>query len=178
MALVIVLCVVLTVAAVALGTIWSLHRAYPYDWKADITANSALYGQDPLFIASVIRTESGWRTGAKSSVGAMGLMQIMPDTGKWIASKNKWEYSQDKLTDGAYNIKLGCWYIDYLTRKFNGDKVLVLASYNAGENKVHEWVTEGRFANGQSDIPYPETRSFVRKVMDAYEKYKFLYQNR
>jgi soluble lytic murein transglycosylase len=176
--LVILLCIVMVAAAVVLGTMWSLYRAYPYNFQAEIKDNAAKYNQDPLFIASVIRTESGWRTNAVSGVGATGLMQLMPKTGEEIAKKNDWIYTNEKLTDPVYNIQLGCWYIDYLNRKFDGDQKIALAAYNAGDNKVREWIAEGRLKEGQLDIPFPETRSFVRKVMDAYEKYKFLYKDR
>lgn len=174
-AIAIVVAVLLLGLAVALGWLWSQYRAYPYQWQEEIRANAAQYGQDPLFIAAIIRTESSWRPGAESSVGAMGLMQIMPDTGAWIASKNGWEYEESQLADGPANIRLGCWYVDYLSRKFGGDQTLLLAAYNAGENKVSQWVDEGRMKQGGTGIPYPETREFVRKVMDAYEKYQFLY---
>lgn len=174
-ALVIFLGVVLTAAAVALGGLWAVYRAYPYEHRAAIEECAALYGQDPLWVAAVIRTESSWRPNAVSGVGATGLMQIMPETGSWIAGKNGWEYADELLTDPVYNIRLGCWYLDYLARRFGGDRTRILAAYNAGENKVGQWVSEGLFDEGRAEIPYAETRSFVRKVMDAYEKYQFLY---
>lgn len=174
-ALAVILCAVLVASAIALGSLWALYRAYPYNFRQDVESNAALYGLDPLLVASVIRTESSWRTAAKSSVGATGLMQLMPDTGKWIAAKNGWEYKEAVLTDGAANIRLGCWYLGYLRDKFGGDLTLALAAYNAGDNIVEKWVSEGRFNSAEPDIPFPETRSFVKKVMDSYEKYKFLY---
>lgn len=173
--LAIILCVVLVGTAVALGTMWALYRSYPMNFRQDIEQNAARCNIDPLLVAAVIRTESSWKTGAVSSVGATGLMQIMPDTGKWIASKNDWEYSDDKLTDGPYNIRLGSWYVAYLLERFEGNQTLALAAYNAGENNVNKWVSEGRFKEGRMDIPFAETRNFVRKVTDAYEKYKILY---
>lgn len=168
--------VLLVGLAVALGSLWSLYRAYPYKWQDEIKANAALYGQDPLFIAAVIRTESSWRESVMSSVGAAGLMQIMPETGEWIAGKNGWEYSDGMLYHGADNIRLGCWYIDYLSKKFGGDTRLILAAYNAGENKVEDWIAEGRMKDGGAGIPYSETANFVKRVLDAYDKYKMLYK--
>jgi soluble lytic murein transglycosylase len=174
-AVAVILCVVLVAAAVTLGALWALYRAYPYNYRQDLKDSAAQFGLDPLLVAAVIKTESSWRPAVKSGVGATGLMQIMPDTGRWIAGKNGWEYDEDKLTDAAYNIRLGCWYLAYLSGKFDGSQTLTLAAYNAGDNTVEQWISEGRFENGRVDIPFPETRSFVRKVMDAYEKYKFLY---
>ena len=177
-ALAIFLCVILLAAALGLGYRWSQLRAYPYNYQTIIEQNAAKYGEDPLFIASVIRTESSWKPNAASSVGAKGLMQIMPNTGKEIATKNKWEYSEEKLTDPAFSIQLGCWYIDHLSKNFNGDKTLILAAYNAGESRVRDWVSKGYFKDGYADIPYPETRSYVGKVLNAYEKYKSLYKSK
>jgi soluble lytic murein transglycosylase len=177
-ALAALLCILLVGAAVALGSIWSLYRAYPYEYRAEVEENAAHYGQDPLFVAAVIRTESRWKPGAESSAHAVGLMQIMPATGEWIAELNGWDYERDMLKDAAYNIRSGCWYLDYLSKKFGGDMTVVLAAYNAGENVVKKWVAQGLFEDGVGGIPYPETRSYVGKVKDAYEKYKFLYKSR
>jgi soluble lytic murein transglycosylase len=171
----VILCVVLLAAALTLGGLWVYYRAYPYNLRQDVERNAALYGLDPLLVAAVIRTESSWRAGAQSSVGATGLMQLMPDTGEWIAAKNGWEYDEANLTDGAANIRLGCWYLGYLRDKFGGNLTLTLAAYNAGDNTVEKWASEGRFDGAEPDIPFPETRSFVKKVMDSYETYKFLY---
>jgi soluble lytic murein transglycosylase len=177
-ALAVLLCVLLLGAAVTLGSIWSLYRAYPYDNRDAIEESAAEFGQDPLLVAAVIRTESGWRPGAVSSVGATGLMQVMPDTGSWIAKLNGWDYSEDMLKKPDYNIRLGCWYLKYLSDKFGGDLAVTLAAYNAGDNKVKQWISEGRYKDGKLDIPYQETRSFVTKVENAYEKYQFLYKSR
>jgi soluble lytic murein transglycosylase len=169
---------ILLVGSAALGAALALYHFYPYNYRAAIEENAALYGQDSLLVAAIIRTESGWRPGAESGAGATGLMQIMPATGSWIASLNGWEYEDGMLADADYNIRLGCWYMDYLAHKFGGDTTLVLAAYNAGENTVKRWVSEGRFGKGTDGIPYAETRSFVKKVKSAYEIYRFLYKGR
>ena len=171
----VVLAVVLTVAAIALGSVWAMYRAYPYDHREAIEQNAALYGQDPLLIAAIIRTESHFNAEAHSVVGAVGLMQLMPDTAKWIAGKNGWDYDETMLIDGDTNIRLGCWYVNYLSERFDGDTDRYLSAYNAGESNVRQWVADGRFEGGRRDIPFDETRSFVQKVMNSYEKYKILY---
>ena len=176
--LALVLASVLVLGAVAAASVWGMYRAYPYDYRAAIEGNADLYGQDPLFIAAIVRTESGCKPDAVSGAGAVGLMQIMPETGEWIAKKNNWEFAPEKLRDGEYNIQLGCWYVDYLSDRFGQDWTLTLAAYNAGENTVRKWAGEGRFAPGKYDIPYRETSSFVRKVLNAYEWYQRLYKGR
>lgn len=177
-ALAVLLCVLLLGAAVVLGSIWSLYRSYPYSHREAVEQSAAEFGLDPLLVAAVIRTESGWRPAAVSGVGATGLMQVMPGTGEWIAKRNGWDYSDEMLKEPDNNIRLGCWYLKYLSGKFDGDMAVALAAYNAGDNKVRQWISEGRYKDGQLDIPYPETKSFVNKVESAYEKYKFLYQSR
>jgi len=176
--LVILLCALLMLAAVAVGCLWAAYRSYPYKFKDSIEKYAGPYGISPMFVAAVIRTESSWNPDAVSGAGAAGLMQIMPSTGSWIAQKNGWDYDDAMLEDPGFNIRLGCWYIDYLSKKFGGDKTLMLAAYNAGENAVKRWVAGGLLEGGIDGIPYAETRNYVRKVLDAYEKYKFLYGNR
>ena len=169
------LAVALLLVAAALGGLWVMLRMYPYDLQPVIEEAAGKYALDPLFVAAVIRTESNFKTDARSSAGAVGLMQIMPDTGQWIAGKNKWDFSQEMLLDGKYSIEAGCWYLDYLTKEFGGNTTMALAAYNAGDGKVRKWVAEGRFNQGKYDIPFKETRIFVKKVLDAYDKYKLLY---
>ena len=171
----VLLTVGLTLLAVVLGGVWALYRAYPYDLREVIEQTAGQYDLDPLFVAAVVRTESHFNAEAQSSAGAVGLMQLMPDTARWIAKKNDWDYSDELLLDERYNIQLGCWYLDYLNDRFDGDSDRLLAAYNAGENNVRRWVEEGRFDGDTPDIPFRETRSFVQKVMNAYEKYHMLY---
>jgi soluble lytic murein transglycosylase len=176
--LIILVCIVLAVAAVAGGCLWAAYRSYPYKFKDSVESYAGQYGLSPLLVAAVIRSESSWNPDAVSGAGAAGLMQIMPSTGSWIAQKNGWDYSDVMLLDASYNIRLGCWYLNYLSDKFDGDATRILAAYNAGPNKVLKWDAEGRFQDGHLDIPIPETKNYVRKVLDAYEKYKFLYGGR
>lgn len=134
------------------------------------------YELDPYLVAAVIYTESSFDEKAESSKGAIGLMQIMPDTGKWIAKKLKIdEYS---LYDAETSIRMGCWYLNYLSERFNGNTDNILAGYNAGPNKVASWLKDSRYSeNGitLSNIPYQETEDYVYKVNKYYEIYKELY---
>ncbi len=165
----------LVAGAAALGAYWVQLRLYPYDLQPVIEPAAARYGLDPLFVAAVIRTESNFRADARSGVGALGLMQIMPDTGEWIAGKNNWSYSDDMLLDRGYNIEMGCWYLNYLSGRFDSDTTLALAAYNAGEGTVRKWVQQGGIGVNGEDIPFAETRNFVKRVLNAYEAYKRLY---
>jgi len=129
-------------------------------------------------VAAIIYVESRFEPSACSSKDAMGLMQITPNTGKWIASRLGIEKYDDKmLLDPQTNIEFGIWYLDDLRKEFKGDIQLLLAAYNAGRGNVKQWVDSGLIKNGSdaSAIPFAETRNYINKVMEAYEHYKKLY---
>lgn len=175
-----VLLVIITCAAAVL---WIAvprleQQTYPLKYEHQIALNADLYGIDPYLVAAVIRTESGFDPQAVSSAGARGLMQLMPETGQWIASKlDVSEYTDDLLFQPDINIQFGCWYLSFLEDRFDGKHDLVAAAYNAGHNRVSEWLgdesisTEGELTN----IPYRETSKYVARVSDAEQKYKKYY---
>lgn len=136
---------------------------------------------DPYLIAALIKTESNFRADAKSPKGALGLMQIMPKTGYWIAEQlGDEDFDPRLLTDPETNLMLGSWYLAQLFEEFDNDPILVLAAYNGGRGNVEQWLDEHRWsgeANNLEQIPFPETRQFVRKVLLTYRIYNFLYRN-
>ncbi|MEG0144431.1 MAG: lytic transglycosylase domain-containing protein, partial [Clostridia bacterium] len=117
-----------------------------------------------------------FRPEAVSSAGAVGLMQIMPQTGKWVAEKlGEGDYQLQKLTDPETNIRYGCWYLNYLNGRFDEDMTKVTAAYHAGGGRVNEWLEdEANSKDGKklSNIPSDVTRAYVKNVYAAYEKYK------
>ncbi|MBJ7347504.1 MAG: lytic transglycosylase domain-containing protein [Thermoleophilaceae bacterium] len=134
---------------------------------------------DPALIAAVIYRETGFRP-RRSSAGALGLMQILPDTATFIAQKtggSKFEVAD--LATPQINIAYGSWYLAYLLRRYDGHEVSALAAYNAGEGKVDQWVAgRGRVGGGLTDvseIPYPETRKYVSDVLRARDEYRRQY---
>jgi soluble lytic murein transglycosylase len=134
---------------------------------------------DPALIAGVIYAESHFRD-QTSQAGAKGLMQVMPETADYIAQKSGGTaFVQGDLATPQVNIAYGSWYLRYLLQKYEGRVVLALAAYNAGEGKVDEWVA-GASANGEmfraaDHIPFPETRSYVERVLDARGRYRRTY---
>ena len=129
---------------------------------------------NPALAFAVIRAESGFDKNAKSKKGALGLMQIMPETASYIAEMCSYGGKID-LLDPDCNIKLGCCYLSYLLNKFEIEKVAVCA-YNAGETKVTGWLKNRNYSSDGKDlikIPYAETREYCLKV----EKYKNRYEN-
>ena len=134
---------------------------------------------DASLIAAVIYAESRFRY-QTSHVGATGLMQIMPETADYIARKTGGtQFKREDLATPQINIAYGTWYLRYLLNKYDGNTILTLAAYNAGEGKVDEWLA-GAAADGEAfdrrrHIPFPETSEYVEKVLDARRQYREQY---
>jgi len=155
-----------------------IRKIYPLTYEADIMSQAKVYDLDPYFVCAVIWAESGFDENAESSRGARGLMQIMPDTGQWVAEKNDIEsFHIDDLYEPDVNIMLGCWYLKYLENRFDGDITLILAAYNGGPNRVAEWLKQSDYSDGETlhTIPLTETKEYVEKVLMAYEIYQTYY---
>ncbi len=182
-AVIIVVCAVIAVMAV-LGGIYvfgdgNWQSKYPLKYEDLIVKYADEYEIDPYFVAAVINTESGFDTQAVSGAGAMGLMQVMPETGEWIAGKLKLEaFNKDMLLDPETNIEMGCWYLSFLKERFPNEQT-VMAAYNAGHGKVKEWLDDAQYSSDGAAldaIPFKETENYVKKVTNAYEKYKAHYE--
>ena len=150
-------------------------------WQDLIEHYAAIYNLNPAFVTAVIRNESSFRTTAVSSVGARGLMQMMPDTAEWIAGKLGESYDFDRLYDPETSIRYGCWYLGYLADLFAGDTVLVCAAYHAGQGEVWGWLGNTAISpDGATvpiaNIPISNTRTYAERVTYAYGVYeKLLY---
>lgn len=173
---------VITVAVLLLvisQTRWFNRMLYPIDYRENIFKYANEYNIDPYLIAAIIKTESNFKPQAESSQGAVGMMQIMPETGAWVSSQiNISNYSENKLNDPDTNIKIGTWYISSLKKEFNNDMILALASYNGGRGNVKEWLDKKQWTGEHAtieQIPFPETRKYVEKVLENYKKYRWIY---
>ncbi|MEB3299682.1 MAG: lytic transglycosylase domain-containing protein [Candidatus Sericytochromatia bacterium] len=142
-------------------------RVFPYAHRGLIEREASRQGLDPLLVAAVIRIESGFDPRAVSSAGACGLMQLMPDTARWMAGKAGEPDPTGHLEDPAVNVRLGTAYLRYLHGPFRGDRRRVLAAYNAGAANVMRWST--------LDEAFPETRTYVWRAEWAYRAYRVLY---
>ena len=152
---------------------------YPYQHQELVTMYAEANGVSPALVASVIKHESKFAHQAHSPRGAVGLMQLMPETAEWIAGQlGEEDFSLEKLREPEMNIRYGTWYLALLEREFDGNQVLTLAAYNAGRGTVHEWMEERGWASNFSDIsaiPYPETRFYVGRVLKDKKQYETLY---
>jgi len=152
---------------------------YPYPYRPVIEHYAKEYGVDPLLVVAVIREESKFLPRSESHKGAMGLMQLMPDTARWIAqSLGDTHFAEEEMIIPEKNIQYGTWYLASLAREFKGNKMLVLAAYNGGSGHVRGWIQSSQIdlANLRvADIPFRETRDYVQRVLKSYGKYINLY---
>jgi soluble lytic murein transglycosylase len=153
---------------------------FPLPYQDTIAFYGRVYNVDPVLIAAVIKAESNFDSKAVSMQGARGLMQIMPETGLWAARQTgETAFDDELLFDPETNIKLGTWYLSDLAKEFDGSTVLTLAAYNGGRGNVREWLAGKTLINPEgsiSQIPFPETRHYVKKVLLYHRIYGFLYK--
>lgn len=155
-----------------------LFSKYPILFKSQIKSASTKFQIDSCLIASIINTESGFDSNAKSNKGALGLMQILPSTANWICKKYNIEYqNENTLFDPQKNILIGCQYLQYLMQKFDNTDT-ALCAYNAGEGTVKNWLLDTNYSDDNTTlkkIPFSETENYLKKIKDNLKIYKFLY---
>ncbi len=156
-----------------------LKLFYPMPYSDQVFKYAAGSDIDPYYLTAIIKTESSFKPDAVSPKDARGLMQIMPETGEWIANQmDLYPYHQDLLFDPETNIRMGAWYIANLEDEFAGNRIIALAAYNGGRGNVTKWLREHKISGDLSSIgaiPFPETRNFVSKVLLNYKVYTWLY---
>lgn len=142
--------------------------------QKDIVEGSGL---ETALVYSIIKTESGFDERAESGAGAVGLMQLLPSTAEFVCRLNGICFSRERLSEGGYNVRLGCLYLKYLLERFEIVETAV-AAYNAGEGVVSGWLKDRkRSADGKAldSIPYKETAQYVKKVEKFRKIYRFFY---
>lgn len=156
---------------------WYTKAIYPLEHVGVIRATARRYDLDPALVAAIIYTESGFDERARSERGAIGLMQILPDTAQQIARESGGVgFVVSDLENPRVNIRYGCYYMRYALDMFNRDTVAAVASYNAGVGVASRWVTAAQGRRLRiDDIPYPETRAFVQRVLLFRKVYREAY---
>jgi soluble lytic murein transglycosylase len=158
-----------------------LRLIFPIPYKAVVYQVAEKYKIDPNLIVAIMQVESSFNPVAVSPKGAVGLMQLMPDTARWVAEQMRIEqFDHSSLTNPELNIEMGTWYLTYLQGLFNQDMVVVIAAYNGGLGNAKKWLEEDIWngdLNSLSSIPFKETREYVQKVIDTYQFYRALYPN-
>lgn len=162
---------------------WKDHlmRHFVYPLQYDYMVRQYAYENhiDPALVAAVILVESKFDEQAASHRGAVGLMQIMPETGVWIAEEMGLpDFTPDQLHDVRLNIQMGTWYLAYLLKEYDGNEILALAAYNAGRGYVDEWMQQYGWKKDFKkidEIPFSETKNYVRIVLLNEKQYNHLY---
>lgn len=151
---------------------------YPYPYRPTVEKYAQEYGVDPYLVIAVIRAESHFMPQSESHKGALGLMQLMPNTASDIARKmNDESFTLEQLKDPEKNIQYGTWYLANLQKEFN-NTTLAIAAYNGGRGHVQEWLASQQLDQHNlrvEDIPFKETRQYVQRVLHFHTKYKELY---
>jgi soluble lytic murein transglycosylase len=150
----------------------------PLSYQNIIRQQAAAKHLDPALIAAVIDAETKFDP-STSSAGALGLMQILPQTAEYLARKSGgYAFTTADLATPAVNIAYGSYYLRYLLDHYGGNEMLAIAAYNGGETNVDRWLAEAR-ADGHPfvirDIPFPETRAYVERVLQAQKDYRTTY---
>ena len=168
-----VILIIITVNTVKLG----VQTVYPRQYSKLVEENAELFEIDSSLIYALIKTESGFDKNAVSSVGAMGLTQITPDTFHWLQTKTGHNYEDEALFTPEISVYYGVYFLDMLLYEF-GDTETAFAAYHAGRGKVNEWLADPRCSeNGLTldRIPYDDTALYVKTVMKNIERYQKIY---
>ena len=154
-----------------------LRIIFPLDYWPLIKKYADAHGLDPYLMTALIAQESTFTADVRSPANAVGLMQLIPATGRRYASKLGIRYSSRILTQPETSIRLGMRYFKDLVDRFGGAHY-ALASYNAGEHRIARWIAERPgFEQDEfiDDIPFPETQSYVKRILGTAEDYRRLY---
>jgi len=157
---------------------WIQRLAYPTYFEDLVLSESAAYDLDPLLLFALIRQESVFDDQVRSWAGAVGLAQIMPSTGEWIAEMMPWpDYRQELLTRPYVNVKFGAWFLARILQQADGDVLTALAGYNGGPANASRWQEAARDDPDMfvEVITRDEPRRYVREIYRHYDVYRRLY---
>lgn len=156
-----------------------MRLVYPLDYAGIIEENAKKCGLDVFLVMGVISAESRFDKTAKSHKDAGGLMQLTENTAAWCRENLDVDIPEGDLVNPGTNIAIGCAYLEYLIDKYKGNTGTAIAAYNAGPGNVDKWLGDKRYSDGKTtltNIPFAETRDYVKKVMKRAEIYERLYK--
>jgi soluble lytic murein transglycosylase len=155
---------------------WYARTVYPLEHKDLIRQSARRNDLDPAMVVAVIYAESGFREGAVSERGAIGLMQLLPATAEEIARRTGGErFEVADLRDPRVNIRYGSNYLKYLLERYDGSQVEALAAYHAGVRNVDRWAARAGGDFTLDVIPFPDTRAYVSEVVNLTAVYRRAY---
>ncbi len=156
-----------------------LPRVLPLKYQDIVEKYAATYDLEKSLVNGVIFAESHFEPEAVSSADAKGLMQVTEETGWWAAEQMGLDPDSIDLTDPETNIRIGCWYLNWLLEKFDGMTETALAGYNAGHGNVAKWLADEEMSQDGitlEEIPFAETKIYVKKVRLAQLVYSYVYR--
>jgi soluble lytic murein transglycosylase len=157
---------------------WWVRLWYPLEYRPLVTGYAEIYELDPALVAAVIYTESRFHADTRSPAGAVGLMQLLPDTARGIARRTGGtRFTEDDLLNPDINVRYGCWYLRHLREKYDdepGTLALALAAYHAGQGNVDEWI-DAASPGRPVRIRFAETREYIRGVLHVRALYRRAY---
>lgn len=173
--------VILVGTGIYFGYSFFMEQAYPLRYEDIVTREAEKYDVDPALVYGVIRSESSFRPEVVSHAGAIGLMQLTPETFDWLQKKiNSGDHmASEHLKEPEVNIKYGVYFLSLLKERFQNEREM-LAAYNAGIGAVSRWLEDKDFSeDGEtlSAIPYPETEAYIERVLQSRDMYHKLYFN-
>jgi soluble lytic murein transglycosylase len=149
---------------------WYQRMRYPLEYEQLVRKNARVYDVDPTLIAAVIYSESRFKPRVVSEAGAIGLMQLLPRTGKWIAATTGGEkFRVRDLYDPKVNVRFGSYYLGELLDKYDGNVRIALAAYHAGQTNADRWLAK------DGEIGFPDTLQYVDNVLEAQDVYREAY---
>ena len=152
-----------------------LKQVYKLEYRDIIDQNAEKYNVDKYLMYALIKKESRYNPLAVSKKGAIGLTQIMPETGEYIAELlEEKNFKTNDLYDVEVSIRYGTFYLSKLKKDFNGNLESMLAAYNGGEGNVRRWLGDGSHLN-ENEIPFKQTKNYVKSIKRDSEIYKYLY---
>ncbi len=155
--------------------------AYPIAFSEHVQSAASEFGIDPWLVLAVMREESHFDAGAVSRAGALGLMQIMPATGREIANRLRIAYDESQLLEPSTNIRMGSWYLSSMLNRYNGDIPRAVGAYNAGPGNMDRWSrTEAAAVRAHfiEAVAFAETRAYLLRVLNSWVIYHTLYAER
>lgn len=176
-----VLLVIVLLAAFAFPYVYSgiMKIIYPLKHEDTIKRYANEYDLDVYAVFGIIKAESNFVVDAQSHKGAMGLMQLTESTAWWIADKiGMDDFSLKDLSEPETNVRMGCWYLDYLLDAYDENLELALCAYNAGSGNVSKWLANEQYSDDGRNldvIPFPETEQYVEKIKKYMKTYKEMY---
>jgi len=178
------LLIIILIGIVTIALLYSfkpqiMQTIYPIKYQEHVKKSAQEMGIDELLIYSIIKAESGFEANVKSASGAIGLMQIMLPTAEEIARELGIEdITEKQLYEAETNIKIGTKYFSMLLDAYDNKLNLAIIAYNAGMGNVNAWIEDGTINEQGTDIeniPFAETKMYVKKILQNYEIYKEIY---